>query len=232
MDNIKLIYENIKPIKVNYRKKPIIIDINKSEFDSEVLVNFIGKIKYLFTYRLCKFTLLIRFKNLKFKDKITYLILDAIIYDLLKRSQFDINVEIKSQDNSNIHNSGFTGTALYRTMMECKYINKDVFINIYENKFYCDKTTYRRVLSKECLKNIETPSIVGSEVATVLKGYSSDEEWIDALSEVASELVCNVRSHTEGDCLLDISLSNNIENIKDIENKKYIMVNIAVVNYS
>lgn len=232
MNNIQLIYKNIKPIKVNYRKNPIIIYVNRDKIDSVALFNIISKFKYLLTYRFREFSIIIKFKNLTFKDKITYLVLDAIIYDLLKRSKFNINIEFEKQDDSNIHNSGFSGTSLYRTIKQHRYIDKNKFIKEYEQAFYCDNTTYRRVISKENLKNIETPSIIGSEVATVLKAYSNDEEWIDALSEVASELVCNVSSHTEGDCLLDINFSDNIENSEDIEEKRYTMVNIAVINYS
>lgn len=232
MENIKLIYDNVKEIKVDFKKKPIKIYINSEGIDSKVLYNIIARFKYLFRYRFCKYNIHLIFENLIFKDKITYLILDAIIYDLLKRSNFNLEITCKKEDFSDIHTSGFVSTALYRTQSNIGYLDKKLFIKYYEQNFYSTRNVYRKIISKEVLKNDETPSIIGSEVASIAKQISDDCEWVDGISEVVSELVCNVSSHTEGDCLLDINISNNIEHINDTRKIDRTMINIAVINYS
>lgn len=232
MDNIKLIYENVKEARVNYMQKPIKIFINSEKIDSKALYNIIARFKYLLKYNLCKYNICLEFENLEFKDKITYLILDAVIYDLLKRSNFNIEIRYIRQNFSNIHTGGFISTALYRTQNELGYIDKKTFIRYYEQNYYINEEIYRRIISKDILKNDETPSIIASEVATIVKQISDDSEWIDGISEVVSELVCNVSSHTEGDCLLDINFSNKIERRDDVEKINRTMINIAVINYS
>ncbi|GAA0825235.1 hypothetical protein [Clostridium tertium] len=232
MNNIKLIYDNVKEIKVDYKKKPIKITINSEEIDSSVLYNIIARFKYLLRYNFCKYDINLEITNLIFKDKITYLILDAIIYDLLKRSNFNIDITCVKQDYSNIHSGGFTSTALYRVQKELGYIDRKLFIKYYEQNYYSNRNTYRKVISKDVLKNDEIPSIIASEVASVVKQISDDSEWVDGISEVVSELVCNVSSHTEGDCLLDINFSKNIGKINDIKKINRTMINIAVINYS
>lgn len=231
MENIKLIYEKINSAKVNCKKKPIVININRDSIDSKVLLNIASKFKYLMKYRWLELSIVIKFKTLLFADKITYLILDALIYDLFKRTKFKIRIMFETSEEC-IHNSGFSGTALYRTAIKGEYINKIIFIKNYEKTIYNDKTTYRRIISRAMLDKNETPSIIGSDVATILKMYSDDEDWVDDLEEVASELVCNVSSHTEGDCLLDINFSSSIQDSSEDGDKKYTMVNIAIINFS
>lgn len=232
MDNIKLIYENVNEKKVKCRQRLIKIFINSEKIDSKALYNIIARFKYLLRYRFCKYDICLEFKNLEFKDKITYLILDAVVYDLLKRSNFTIKIRCMKQNFSHIHTGGFISTALYRTQKELGYIDKKTFIKYYEKKYYINEKVYRRIISKDILKKDETPSIIASEVAIIVKQISDDYEWIDGISEVVSELVCNVSSHTEGDCLIDINFSNNIGHMDDVKKIDRTMINIAVINYS
>lgn len=85
---------------------------------------------------------------------------------------------------------------------------------------------------EELQKSNKWPSIVCSEVADILGTYLDDEEWIDNISETVSELVCNVSSHTDGDCLIHIDFSNTMENKKKDPNKIYTIINIGLINYS
>lgn len=231
MQNIKLIYNSVKAVRVDIKKKPIVIEINREKIDSDVLLYIVGKIKFLLNYKLLKFNVLLKFKKLSFADKITYLMLDGIIYDLFKRTNFNIAIICDSEDKDNLHNDGFSGTALYRTMRKVGYLDKKTFLEEYEKKIYNDQRTYRRFLDRETLNDKETPSIINSEVASVLKSYSNNEEWIDSISEVASELVCNVSSHADGDCLLDINFNDNIKyNGNDME-ESCTLVNISIMNF-
>ena len=231
MQNIKLIYNSVKAVRVDIKKKPIVIEINREKIDSDVLLYIVGKIKFLLNYKLLKFNVLLKFKKLSFADKITYLMLDGIIYDLFKRTNFNIAIICDGDDKDNLHNDGFSGTALYRTMRKVGYLDKKTFLEEYEKKIYNDQRTYRRFLDRETLNDKETPSIINSEVASVLKSYSNNEEWIDSISEVASELVCNVSSHTDGDCVLDINFNDNIKYNGNNMEESCTLVNISIMNF-
>ncbi|HAT4245996.1 TPA: hypothetical protein I9059_001154 [Clostridium perfringens] len=231
MQNIKLIYNSVKAVRVDIKKKPIVIEINREKIDSDVLLYIVGKIKFLLNYKLLKFNVLLKFKKLSFADKITYLMLDGIIYDLFKRTNFNIAIICDSEDKDNLHNDGFSGTALYRTMRKVGYLDKKTFLEEYEKKIYNDQRTYRRFLDRETLNDKETPSIINSEVASVLKSYSNNEEWIDSISEVASELVCNVSSHADGDCILDINFNDNIKYNGNNMEESCTLVNISIMNF-
>ncbi|EOU1648711.1 MAG: hypothetical protein E7H79_01380 [Clostridium perfringens] len=231
MQNIKLIYNSVKAVRVDIKKKPIVIEINREKIDSDVLLYIVGKIKFLLNYKLLKFNVLLKFKKLSFADKITYLMLDGIIYDLFKRTNFNIAIICDSEDKDNLHNDGFSGTALYRTMRKVGSLDKKTFLEEYEKKIYNDQRTYRRFLDRETLNDKETPSIINSEVASVLKSYSNNEEWIDSISEVASELVCNVSSHADGDCILDINFNDNIKYNGNNMEESCTLVNISIMNF-
>lgn len=227
-------YDYIKPVKVNIRKRPIRIKLSEEVFTSNSLLYLASRFKYLYNYKWMDCNIIIEFGNIKFADKITYLILDALLYDLLKNTRFNIGITM-SFAFKEIHHIGFTGTALYRSASKDNgFIDKDIFIKAYEKSFYSNKQVYRRLITHENLQTSnELPSIIFSEVASILENYSTEDDWTDGISEVVSELLCNVGSHTDGDCLIDIDISDEITNSdKDCDDKKLLSVNIAVINFS
>lgn len=176
------------------------------------------------------YNLVIRLKTSEFADKITYLVLEAIIFDLLNRSSFSVNIIIdKLIKEATTHSKGFLDTALCRALEKSR-VDKKVFLDLYKKPIFINPDTYRRFLSKEILKsNSEIPSIIYTELASILSTYSDDEEWNDSIAETVSELVCNIRSHTEDDCLIDISFGH----YKHTEtNDPRLIINIAVLNFS
>ena len=61
--------------------------------------------------------------------------LDGIIYDLFKRTNFNIAIICDGDDKDNLHNDGFSGTALYRTMRKVGYLDKKLFQKNMKRKF-------------------------------------------------------------------------------------------------
>lgn len=232
MNNIELLYKDIKAKKISLLKGIIRIDINFDKIDSKALMYLLQNLKYLLDFKYKNYTILINFKLLNFADKITYLILDAIIYDLFKRTAFDIGVCFNGEDSKNVHNDGFSGTALYRSWGEDGHIDKKKFISLYEKGTYIDRKTYRRLLSRDLLNDYSTPSIINSDVASILKTCCDDEEWVDEVAEVTSELVDNVGFHTDSDCLIDINIEDQALKSSDVIEKPLLLVNIAIINFS
>ena len=233
LKNVNLIYNYIDPVKVNIRKKPIVIKLPKEVFSSKSLFYLASRIKFLYTYKWADWEIFIDLGDIKFADKITYLIFDALLYDLLKNTRFIVRVNLSAEPKMIQHN-GLGGTALYRTTNKNNgVIDKENFIKAYEKPMYSDKKVYRRLITHENLKSTnEWPSLVFTEVAAILKGHSTEEEWTDGVSEVVSELLCNVSSHTDGDCLIDIDIADKLESNQFQADKQYLSVNVAVINFS
>ena len=94
MKNIELIFESVNEIPVNRkarRNKTIEILVSDKIFRSNTLAAIIGKLKYLLKYKEEDFHINIIFKNtLQFGDKITYILLDSILYYTLIKSSVTI----------------------------------------------------------------------------------------------------------------------------------------------
>lgn len=231
MKNVELLFKNVEERRVDIKKNKIIISLEHKSINSKTLLYLARDFKFLLNYKFCKKEIYIKFGDTKFQDKITYLILDSMLYYILKNTQFSLNVGI-NVDLKNVHNMGFVGTALYNCLKDGYSINKDKFIVEYEKGFSGNYKVYRRFLTSEKLKESNKwPSIVFSEVAAILKECLEDQEWIDSISETVSELICNVSSHTDGDCFIHIDKSEDMANEKNGD-EKYTSINIAVINFS
>lgn len=251
MKNIELIYDKVREKEPSIKKKDIIITIqgNKSmrqgnKFTSYSLKQLLQQFKYIIKYRYTNKIkgkdILIKLGNIDFADKITYLILDAILYHLINITDLKIIVHIKDLKLSTIHNMGFIGTALYKNITSKEYrgyLNNKVFLRDYDKKYFCEQydsekqevEIYHRYIESNQLKQkLEWPSIVAQDIGNILQGYINDEDWIDHICEVVSELVCNIQSHTQSDCLVDINFSP-VE--KSNNDKKYLSMNIAIFNF-
>ncbi|MEG2984102.1 MAG: hypothetical protein RR835_05340 [Peptostreptococcaceae bacterium] len=233
MKNIHLLYDHIQEIPINRRKEFIDIHIKNNIINSHTLNYIASRFKHLLKFPFLKYKVRIRFDNLNFGDKITYLILDALIYDLLSRTNFEVYFEITRVEKEGVHNIGFTSTAIYRTGVRTQshLLVKKVFLEEYRSTII-NKNTFRKLLSSEELEDLFAQSKIFTDVANTLNPYLNDEEWIDSISEAVSELVCNVSSHTKGDCLLDINFNTARGNIVNNRSKEHILVNISVINFS
>lgn len=233
MNNIELIYNNIRAYPISYKRKEIRIEVGREEFTSDTLVYIASRIKYLMekkiTYLSSKLLVIDLNKVSTFKDKITYLMLDALIYDLFNRSLFKIAVLYKFE-NVNIHHAGFGGTAIYRAKDINGVLDRNSFIAEYEKSKLVGFDRYRKIITRnEFTKDREIVSKVYSDIGSFLRASNTDEIWVDEVSEVVSELLCNVEYHTNGDCLLDLDISPVIYDGKDPGLQS---INIAVVNFS
>lgn len=232
MKNINIIYNYIDETPINKRNEYIKIHITDKIIKSNTLYYIASRFKHLLKFKFLKYKIILKFDNFDFGDKITYLILDALIYDLYSRTNFELYLDINNVQKQGVHNIGFTSTAIYNTGLKTGwYLDKKIFLEEYR-KSRINKNTFRKLLTSEELKNPFAQSIIFTDVANVLNLYLNDEEWTDAISEVVSELVCNVSSHTEGDCLLDINFNDEIENEIAENSKRHTLINIGVINFS
>lgn len=233
MKNVDLIFDYIHEWKVNISNNPIIINVEENLITSKILKHISSDFKYLLKYPTLNWEVILNFGEINFADKVTYLILDSLLYHMINNTRYKFKIYYKI-DLNEVHNMGYLGTALYNSIVKNNYIDSKKFLEFYNKKYYANDRIYRRFITdKELKEKEEWPSIVCSEVASILKDFTSDEEWIDSISEIVSELVCNVASHTDGDCLIHIDISNTLMKNQEVtEEKLYSSINIAVVNFS
>lgn len=231
MKEFNLLYEYVKTIKVKVlQNKPIDIYINDSIINSSTLNILVGKLKYVkLYYKYFKKTIHLHLGKIVFADKITYLLLDLIIYDLLKNTNFKIHIDVDI-DLKHIINQGIKSTAFVRsTDPESHILNPKLFIEIYEKKMSIANDYFRRYITRNSFdESIELPSVVITEISTFLKTAFDDEIWIDDVCDVMSELLDNIYSHTNSDCLIDIDICD----ANDSNDNLYKVLNIAVINFS
>ena len=248
MKNIELIFESVNEIPVNRkarRNKTIEILVSDKIFRSNTLAAIIGKLKYLLKYKEEDFHINIIFKNtLQFGDKITYILLDSILYYTLIKSSFKIFIKSAHYTNiltnnldiypGYIHNLGFESSTVFRTLTETKnnFLDKEIYLNLYTSSYIKKdverkRDFYRKMVSNADLKYNNHGIVIYQDLRSILQQHiTNDKSWIKGVSKSASELLDNVHSHTESDCILDI----NIEDFIFTDNKKYTLVNIGIIN--
>ncbi|NFH89718.1 hypothetical protein FDA33_05790 [Clostridium botulinum] len=231
MKYTSLIFDNVEEYKININNGRIYIKFDEDIFTSTSLKHLTSNFKYILNYSNMNIDVILNLGVIKFADKITYLILESLIYYMITNTayRFKLFFEI---NRSNIHSIGFIETALVKSIDKNNIIDKNKFLLLYEKTFYNNNNVYRRYLTNNMLvEKKEWPSIVASEIGTILTTICKDDEFVDSICEVTSELLCNVMSHTDGDCLIHIDNSDTIIKNNSL-GKSYLSVNIAVINFS
>ena len=218
MKNIELIFESVNEIPVNRkarRNKTIEILVSDKIFRSNTLAAIIGKLKYLLKYKEEDFHINIIFKNtLQFGDKITYILLDSILYYTLIKSSFKIFIKSAHYTNiltnnldiypGYIHNLGFESSTVFRTLTETKnkFLDKEIYLNLYTSSYIKKdverkRDFYRKMVSNADLKYNNHGIVIYQDLRSILQQHiTNDKSWIKGVSKSVSELLDNVHSHT------------------------------------
>jgi len=172
MKQFELIYNYIDEKKVKCTQhKPIIIKTNDRDFTGKTLADIISQVKFVRKYYgFFDKTIYLLIGKTSFADKITYLLLDMIIYDLLKNTKFKISIGI-DVDLTNVVNQGIKSTAMFRaTDPHTHHLNGRLFIKYYEERITIRKDYYRRYITRKNLEdNLQLLSVVDSDICTFLK---------------------------------------------------------------
>ena len=230
MNSFDLIYEKITPKKVKLKQhKPVIISVPDINFTGDSLKFILERLKYLKNFKAIQLHVIFDLGKTNFSDKITFLLLDIIFYDLFKTTRWMLDLKINVELCLGAFNSGIKTTAFYRTLEKPgAEFDRNTFIKEFE-KFVTTEDTYRRYVTREKFEQKSTIlSAISTDISTVLSQIYDDENWINEVCNVIDELIDNTYSHTESDCLIDI----NVCNVSDCESKNYKLLNIAVLNFS
>lgn len=231
-ENECLIKKNVDANIKKYRKLVAInngvakIWIANSDFNGSQIRNILSQLNYILKLygRRCK-VIEFSFEMFVPKDKMTYIILEIIIYSLIKKYNKNIRFG-NTKINCNINTCGFYESILYEWLT--KKIPHEKYVDIFERKNRINRNSFRKIIKAE---DISAVSTLMSEVKSFLKVFDINYEDRNKISRIISELADNACEHAKYDCLIDVDISEE-HHKKGDENGKYYSVNICVLNFS
>lgn len=207
------------------------------EFDSQMLTKIKKDIAPFVLnkhYRKQHLYLIFSFGEIKFMDKITYMIFDAILYYIIKTTKFDVSIEFSCSMQWYTHEACRTAVFMQCYDNEKSIIDRKKMLSIYKKPFNSfSKNHYRSFIDRKSLEKSATISKINNDVATFLQCFykKEDEDYVDSVSEVVAELVDNVKRHSTGDSLVDIYVVDTLAS-EELDVTDLTGVFIAIINFS
>ncbi len=161
--------------------------------------------------------------RIKFQDKISCTILEAICYTLI--AEFGYIVRVSYEILPSIESEGGRTSPLLILKTGEKQ-SCETYLHKFLNSIY--KNHFRKVVPAETTG--PTLSIEMGNVETFLHFGGVEQQYARELAKVIAELIGNANEHTGSDCLVDIDIATDYYNKEN--HKKAIGVNVAVLNFS
>ncbi len=163
--------------------------------------------------------------NIKIVNKLIYIIFECICECLISEWRHDVWVTFKNDNH--IWSEGILSSPLL--LLET---GKKKHLEKFQQRFNFDiyKRHFRKLVKGNEQADSDFLCKLASDIDSFLKAFSVREEYRDAISEVAVELIGNAGEHTGSDCLIDIDVSK--EYIKIANGQNYYGINIAIINYA
>lgn len=168
-------------------------------------------------------TICIKFESIKPIDKLTYILLECIIYELMRKYK---NIWILTKEIiPEIQTSGLSSSLLWA------YIRGTITKEQYCKRFFrsLQENHYRRMIRQDDSSEI---SKLMTDIKIFLKVFDIEDEDRRKIAKIVSELADNACEHSKSDCLIDIDVSNPIYKKRDDPDGVYYSVNICVLNFS
>lgn len=214
------------PKRYNIRKGGIYFNNNEYNFDGKMIKEIIGFVNGANSrYSGSNIPIIFDFGNIKFKDKLTYIILECICNYIM--SSCNRKVIIGCSVKNTIWTEGIRSTPL-QILSTGKKNSFSKFQEKFRSEIY--ERHYRRIISASEWDDEYLNCKIMEQVDWFLKNLQVDRDNRSAMAEVVSELAGNVHDHTDGDCLIDIDVTREYE--KESSEGKYYGLNLVVLNFS
>lgn len=161
------------------------------------------------------------FDNFKPADKLSYLILELIIFILYDK------YNIKSCLNCNV-TASINTYGIYESMLVAEPQNSKSFFQEYLKSIRIKERSFRKIIACDNLVEI---SVLMTEIKSFLKYFDICDTDRNNIAKMISELADNACEHSNSDCLVDIDISDFHKKTGD-EHNDYYAVNICVLNLS
>ena len=203
------------------RKKKYVYTNHSEEFgfrEISSLINFLNNIKR--RHKLSLLPIVINLGNITFADKLSYIVLECICYNLIVKENCKLSVYYKNK--TTIDNAGIDSSCI-------KSINrdKDLFVKMFGFESYMKH--FRRIIKCEN-RGGENLGYLTQDIEAFLNLWEIDDECSSDISMVVGELVDNALEHSNSDCLIDIDVTRNYWKTEDGD--IVYGVNIVILNFS
>lgn len=212
--------------KTKIENNKVVFHLEDEEFNYSTLrkiINFCNNIHN--RDKKIKAQIVFQLDNIKIVNKLIYVIFECICECLISEWRYEVRVTFDNVDH--IWSEGIQSSPLL--LLET---GKKEYLEKFQQRFSFDiyKRHFRRVIKGNEQADSDVLCKLASDINSFLKFFSVREEYRDAISEVAVELMGNAGEHTQSDCLIDIDVSK--EYIKIANGQNYYGINIAIINYS
>lgn len=212
-------------------KKTIILTNKRYIYKSKV-----DRLDFSEIRRICTFINLIKNKHslalapivldlgeIEFVDKLTFVILECICYDLVVVR--DCKLKVIFNCKHNIYNEGIRFSGL----VYLNGVDYNKFVKFFLNHIY---DTHYRMVIKSNGKDTDLAFKV-QDIEYFLRNIGISDEYCDSVSNVVGELIDNALEHGESDCLVDIDVTSEyVKNGEEKNDNTYCGINIVVLNFS
>lgn len=226
MKNLGLLFErNSDQLKRKYKIHNgwLIVELYEKEFTGKTIKKLISIVNGIHcSYGKIKIPIFFAFGNVRFADKLTYIVLECVMYYLMKNCGHDIKIKINPKIEIDVEGIGSSPLML---LSSNKSEKRKLFIQKFKFDIYMRH--FRRVVQKDNIGILD-------ELNYFLNPFNIEEENRESICEVISELISNGTEHAEGECLIDIDVTevyNKMVNNQVISGDYY-GINIVVLNLS
>lgn len=157
--------------------------------------------------------------KVRFMDKLTYVTLECIMYQLMAEYKHDISLSFYPDIGIDIE--GIQSSPLL-LLMSSKRERRLQFIEKFELDIY--KNHFRRIVNRNNIGILDDLNYFLNNM------FDIDSESREEVCEVISELISNSTEHGEGECLVDIDVTNMYSKVDS--HSDYYGINIVVLNLS
>jgi len=208
--------------KVTLNKGKINIHLTRGRFDSHMTYALIGAFKEVVNRYPNRMPIIINFGIVEATDKLSYILVEAIIYYYKKNYSLNIK-DVLLQVNFGIQSQGVSSSPLLLLSSKKKKEQFDI-------KFYSENYNnhYRVIVSKDA--SDKQINIAYTDICNFLKFKDVPTRYTEQIGEMVIELIENSVKHANTDCLIDIDVTSNHtkKNSPDI----FYGINIVVLNFS
>ena len=197
----------------------------QKEINSDTILDIITFIKYIIkTYNAKSIPIYLNMKNKRYSDKLTWVILELIVS--YTYSNFAIKIYCTTSDTQYIHTTGCLDSAVAKL--------DDFKCNFQEFSDKVDKNIqlkhYRRII-KVTDSHEDICKFVG-DIGNTIRNNKVNQKMTDDITDAIAELIGNATEHGESDCLVDIDINENKDNIYSGILSGNISINVAILNFS
>lgn len=209
----------------------------KSEFGIVDLIDLLNFLSYVSKKILRNYPIIIDFRKTIFSDKLTFVILECILYYYINDMKCS-NIMLTLNQKAEIHTQGLNLSPLNALCDTTK--STEQRYDLFNKKYNIDlsKKHFRKIILKES-DSFEHPvtSLLMQDIESYLKIQEVSKEYTDTIPSVISELVDNVIEHSDSDCLIDIDITpstfKKMDSItNEYSNENFYALNVVIVNLS